>query len=85
MVIDDGRAQQFSLIADRYTSNGAVRPLSALCSFGANHNVPCNKIRSMKGSEAKTLFVGMIIQVLDKPHARMNAKKPSFDLSVVYF
>ena len=85
VVIDDGRAQQFSLIADEYTSNGAVRPLSALCSFDRNHNVPCNKIRSMKGVEAKTVFVGMVIQVLDGPYPRVNAKNPTFDLSVVYF
>lgn len=85
VVIDDGRSQQFSLIADRYVSNGSIRPLKALCSFGKSHNIPCNKLSSMKGPEAKTVFVGMVIQVLDEASKKPAKKQSSFDLAVVYF
>lgn len=85
IVIDDGRSQQFSLIADRYVSNGKVRPLSALCTFDRSRNIPCNNISSLKGPEAKTVFVGMVIQVLEGVSNKTSPVQPSFDLAVVYF
>lgn len=84
IIIDDGRAQQFGLMANGYTAGGNIRPLNALCSFDRVKSVPCNTIKSLKGPEEKVLFLGMAIQVLEEA-ALEKSDVPSFDLSVVYF
>lgn len=85
IIIDDGRSQQFGLIASHYKASGNIRPLKAYCAFDRNLNLPCNRVKSFKGPEAKTLFVGMDIQVLGFLDSQTVKELPSFDLSVVYF
>jgi len=84
VIIHDGRAQQFKLITNRYTSNKFVRPIRALCSFGTARNVPCEKISSSKKRDSEKIHVGMVIQILDTLSVKKAKTKPSFDLSVVY-
>ncbi|MCP5246901.1 MAG: hypothetical protein H6937_13490 [Burkholderiales bacterium] len=83
--IQDGRAQQFRLMASGYMSNGVIKPVNALCSLGDVENISCDEINSVKGKEEKTLRLGMLMRVIDVLKSKEIKTQPSFDLSVVYF